>query len=250
VDRHRHRGLGVRSDGTLGALDPGLRIFEPPLPGQRACEYRECHAGGRLVGPAVPFGQPDRLPAVLRRPGERPADVKRRLVRQAGELQVRPPDPARQRDALLQVRLGLLEPGCPVLGDAEVDQRQRAQVLAQAATRRAWGLGRGLQQLPLLGHRREVPALAGQQQPDHPEQHVHLAAPASRRRHRSQFRERQVPPRLLQRSLGQLVGRGQRHELGVRSRGFGREPGQQLVYGGGLPAQVKAGPVVGEQPAG
>ena len=89
----------------------------------------------------MPFGQLDRLPAVLRRPGKRPPDVERRLVRQAEELQIRPPDPARQRDALLQVWLGLLEPGRPVLGDAQVDQRQRAQVLAQAGPRRVRGLG-------------------------------------------------------------------------------------------------------------
>ncbi len=197
----------------------------------------------------MPFGQLDRLPAALRPPRKRPRDLNRRLIRQAGELQIGPPDPARQRDALLQVRLGPLEPGRPVLGDAQVDQRQRAQVLAQAGPRRVRGLGCGLQAPRLLDHRREVAALAGQQQPDHPEQQLHPPAPARRHRRRPQFRERQVPLRLLQRSLGQLVGRCQRRELGIRRRGFGREPGQQLVYGGGLPAQVKAGPVVGEQPA-
>ena len=105
------------------------------------------------------------------------------MIRQAGELQIGPPDPAGQRDALLQVRLGVLEPGRPVLGDAQVDQRQRAQVLAQAGPRRVRSLGRGLQPPRLLGHRRRIAALPGQQQPDHPEQRLHPATAARRHRH-------------------------------------------------------------------
>ena len=147
-------------------------------------------------------------------------------------------------------RSRLLEPGRPVLGDAEVDQRQRAQVLAQAGLRRVRGLGHGLQPPRLLGHRRQVAALAGQQQPDHPEQHLHLPAPAGRHRRRSPLRQRQVPLRLLQRPLRQLIGRGQRRQLGIGRAGLGGEPGQQLVDGGGLPVQVQAGPVIGEQPGG
>ena len=80
VDRHRRRGLGFGSEGALGALDPGLCLLEPPLPGQHGSEYHVGDAGGRLVGPAVPFGQLDRLPAALRRPRKRPEDLDRRLV--------------------------------------------------------------------------------------------------------------------------------------------------------------------------
>jgi hypothetical protein len=66
----------------------------------------------------VSFGQFDGLPAAFGRPWIRPEHLDRRQVCQASELQKRPPDPARQRDAPLQVPLCLLEPACPDLGDA------------------------------------------------------------------------------------------------------------------------------------
>ena len=75
VDPQHRRGLGFGSEGALGALDPGLCLLRPPLPGQRGSEYHVGEAGGRLVGPAVPLGQLDRLPAALRRPRERPEDL-------------------------------------------------------------------------------------------------------------------------------------------------------------------------------
>jgi len=95
-----------------------------------------------------------------------------------------------------------------------------------------------------------VAALPGQQQPDHPEQHLHPAAAPRRHRHRTLRRERQVPPGLLQRPPGQLIGRGQRGQLRIRRARLGGEPGQQRVHGRCLPAQVQAGPGVGEQPGG
>ncbi len=67
IDPHCLRWLGLRSDGALRALDPGLCLFDPSLRGQRAAEHHVGGTGGRLVGPAVPFGQLDRLPAALRR---------------------------------------------------------------------------------------------------------------------------------------------------------------------------------------
>ena len=66
------------------------------------------------------------------------------------------------------------------LGDAEVDQRQRAQLLAQAQAAPRPGPRLGPQPLRLFGRRRKVAALPGEQQPDHAEQHVQLAAPAGR----------------------------------------------------------------------
>jgi hypothetical protein len=63
VDRQRHRGIGFRSDSTLGALQPGIGLAQPPLPGQHGSERHVSDAGGRLVGPAVPLGQVDRPPA-------------------------------------------------------------------------------------------------------------------------------------------------------------------------------------------
>jgi hypothetical protein len=105
VDRQRHRGIGFRSDGALGALQPGLGLVQAPLPGQHGSERHIGDAGGRLVGPAVPLGQVDRPPAELRRARQRPGDLTRRLVGQGNELEIWPPDPARHRGRLFQVRL-------------------------------------------------------------------------------------------------------------------------------------------------
>jgi hypothetical protein len=101
VDRHRIRWPGFRPNRALGALDPGLRLIRPRLRDERAREHHVGDADGRVVGPAVPFGQLDRLPAALGRPRKRPEDLDRCLVRQAGEFQIGPPDPAGQRDAVL-----------------------------------------------------------------------------------------------------------------------------------------------------
>ena len=179
-DRQSHCGFGHGSEGPFGALDPGFCLLRPPLPHQHACDRQARNAGGRVVGPAVPFGQLDRLHAPFGRQGKRPEELDRRLVGQAGELQIRPPDPARQRDALLQVPLGLLEPAHPQLGAAEADQRQRAQLLAQAGLRRLRRLRQGLQPLRLLGHRLRVPALPGVQQPYDAKQNPELPVPAVR----------------------------------------------------------------------
>jgi hypothetical protein len=108
---------------------------------------------------------------------------------------------------LLQVSPCLLRPGCPALGAAEIDQRQAAQLLAQAGLRRLRGPGHGLQLLRQLGHPRQVAASAGRQQLDHPEQHPQTATPAFGHGRRPAFGQRQVPLCRLQRPLGQLIAR-------------------------------------------
>jgi hypothetical protein len=117
----------------------------------------------------VLLGQLGRLRTELGCPRERLEDHDRRPLRQAGELQVRPPDPAGQHDAAFQVPRCLVGCGCPVFRAAEADQRQRAQVRAKAGPRGVRDLGHGLQFPHVGGDGRQVPALAVQQQPDHPE---------------------------------------------------------------------------------
>jgi hypothetical protein len=114
-----------------------------------------------------------------------PVELDLRPVRQAHELEIGPPDPARQRDPLFQVRLGLVESSRPGLTVADFDQRKRAQLIVQARPRRVRGPGQGLQPLRLLGHRLQVPVLASQQQLDHSEEHLRLPAPALRHRRRA-----------------------------------------------------------------
>src|SRR5262249_48932384 len=106
-----------------GSLDPGLRLIQPRLPDKHSSNYQAREGGTRLVRPAVLLGQLDRLPAVFRGPGSRSVELDDRRIDQAGELQIGTPDPSRQRDALVQVALGVLEPGGPVLRAADADQR-------------------------------------------------------------------------------------------------------------------------------
>jgi len=82
------------------------------------------------------------------------------------------------------------------------------------------------------------------------QQHLQLRVPAGRHRRRPPLGQPQVSLGRLQRPLGQLVGRGQRRELGIGRAGLGGEPGQQRVDGGGLPIQVQTGRAVGQQPGG
>ena len=134
----------------------------------------------RLLGPAMPPGQLDRLPGPLRPQRERPPARQLCPVRQGGDLQERPPDPAGQGEPLLQVPVRLVEASGPQFGDAEVDQRQRPQVLAQPETRRVVSPRGGQQRLRLLGHGREVPALAGQPHAYDSEDHLRALTPARR----------------------------------------------------------------------
>ena len=94
----------------------------------------------------------------------------------------------------------------------------------------------------------QVPPLAGQRQPDHPEQHPRLPAPACRHRRRPPLGHPQVPLRRLQRPPRQLIGGRQRRQLRIRRGDPGREPGQQLMRGAGLPVQQQPRPVPGQQP--
>jgi hypothetical protein len=126
TDGQRSSGLVVRMKGALSPLDPLFRLLQPALPGHLPAEQRVSNTGRWLAGPAVPLGQLDRLPAVLRRSNRGSVGLSQRLVSQAGEHEKRPPNPARQRDALFQVLPSVLEPGRPQFGDAHADERQRA----------------------------------------------------------------------------------------------------------------------------
>jgi hypothetical protein len=104
----------------------------------------------------VAFGQLDRMPAPLRLRRLGPEQQQRvRPVGQAVELQVRPPDLARQGNALHQMPFGVLELMGPDPGDAEADQRRSAQVFAQPELRGIGGLQEGEQALrPMRSSRR------------------------------------------------------------------------------------------------
>ena len=240
ADAQGRREMGFGSQDAFGALDPRLGLVRLSLPGEHECDYQAGHPHRRVVGPAVLFGQLHCLPAVFGRAGERVVELVRGLVGQAGELQVGPPALAGQRDAAFQAALGLLGRGRPELGAAQADQRQRAQVRAQAGPRRrrhvvlrrVRDLGHGRQPLRLFGHAGRVPALDGQLQPDHSEQQPQLATPGLGCRRRRPFGQAQVSLRGLQRPLRQLIGRGRHREPGIRRPHPGGEPREELVNRG------------------
>ena len=130
AEPHPGRRFELGPEGALGLLERPVALVEPTQGDHRHAQRQVGDASDRLLGPAVPPGQLDRLPAPLHSQRERPPAHQLRPVRQAGDLQEGPADPVRQGDAFLEVPVRLVEARGPHLGDAEVDQRQRPQVLA------------------------------------------------------------------------------------------------------------------------
>jgi len=247
---HPRYGLGFSPDGPFGALDPRLRLFQPALPGQHGAERHVGGDGGWLAGPAVQFGQFDRLPAVIGGLRERSHDLDCRQVRQASELQVRASDPPRQHDTLVQVPLCLLELARPHFWAVKSDQCQGAEVLAQTGLGAVVSLGYLLQSPCLSGHRGQIAALAGQQQPSDPQQQVRLGATAFGHRRHAPPGQAQKPLRSFHRSVSELIGCGHHDELGVGRTSLRGEPGEQLTDGSSPPVKTKTGPVISQQPRG
>jgi len=97
-------------------------------------------------------------------------------VRQAVDLQVGPPDPARQSDTPLKVGFGFADSHRPELGDAQADQRERAQFLAEPGLRPVQGTGRR-QLLRLPGDSLKIAALTGEVEPQDSQRDTELLAP-------------------------------------------------------------------------
>ena len=163
---------------------------------------------------------------------------------EAGDLQVGPADLAGQGDAVLQVPVGLVEVRCPYLGDAEVDQRQRPQFLAKPWLRQVRRHRRGKQPPRLLGHGREVAALAVQAHADNAEHHLRAPAPFRGYQLKRPGGDGQVPFRCFQRSSGQLVPGHPRRKLGIRRDHAGGEAREELVRRGAEARQAQADPLV------
>ena len=184
AEPHPGRRLGLGPEGALGMLKRPIALVRPALGDHRHAERQVRDAGDRLIGPAVPPGQLDRLPAPLRPQRERPPARQLCPVCQAGDLQKGPPDPVRHGDAVLEVPVRLLEASRPEFGDAEVDQRQRPQVPAQPEPRRVGGPGGCQQLLRFQGHDWQVAALAGQPQAQAGQYDLRALAPVRGHRRR------------------------------------------------------------------
>ena len=171
-------------------------------------------------------------------------------MRKGGELEIRPPDPARQSHALLEVLVCVLETERPDFGDAEADQRQRSQVFPQAELRFVRRVDGGEQPVRRLSYRRQVPTLPGQVQLQNREHDLQASAPVHGYRRGPLDGQRKLPFCLLQRSPGQFGRRHHRGELRVGRGDAGREGGKELARGSGLPAEIKVHPVVRQQASG
>ena len=103
---------GSRSgrQGLFGPIEPALAP-----PSKRPCQTSTApiiasatQTIGSVAQP-VRLGDRDRLQRIAPRPGERALAVGQGQVGQTADLDVRPADPPRQREALLQVPLGLVD---------------------------------------------------------------------------------------------------------------------------------------------
>jgi hypothetical protein len=86
VQPHPGGRLDLGQDDALGPAERLLGFLEPPLGDHRHAESQVGEAGDRLIGPAMPLGQLDRLPAALRSQRERPPAPQLGPVGQAGDL--------------------------------------------------------------------------------------------------------------------------------------------------------------------
>ena len=83
---------------------------------------------------------------------------------------------SRERERLLEVSLCRFEAARPELGDAELQQREGAQVIASPSRAASVRLGGSEQPLRLLDDGREVAAMTGDREPDDREHELHLPA--------------------------------------------------------------------------
>ena len=192
------------------------------------------------------MGQLNRLQAALRHPRKRAVDPGRRLVGQAGELEKRTPDLARQRDAVFEVPIRVLKPARPQLGAAQADQSEGAQVLTQAARAGRQVILRRVRDLAIASGRRASStairrsarwrASSNRATPNS----MRLGAPAPVT---TPFRacQARVPLRHLHRSAHQLIRRGHRRELGIGRAGLGGEGGEQLMEAAACPPRYRPG---------
>ena len=69
-----------------------------------------------------------------------------------------------------------VEPSCPQLGDAELEQRQRTQIVAESALGRVRRLSGSQQPTPLRHHRPQISPVTRDRQPQDREHELQLVA--------------------------------------------------------------------------
>src|SRR6266852_1361319 len=156
-------------------------------------------------------------------------------------------DLARQYHALLEVSVRVLGSIRPELGDAEADQGQRAQVLANSNRRRVRRRVWCEQPLRLLYYSWKVAALTCEGQPEQGKGDLEPAASFLGHRRRASGCQREMEFRIFNQTMPELVSCGQRGELWIACDCACGESGEELLCRCALSVEFEAEPVVGEQ---
>lgn len=131
MDEQLDAGLAPRLGGARGPVQPLPAVVELARPDEDPGERRQRGSDHRLGDPAVPGRLRYGLFAVPPGLGKGVAGSGEPQVGEAGHLQVRPADVAGEGSALQQVPFAVAQPQRPCLGDAEIQQRERPQVVAE-----------------------------------------------------------------------------------------------------------------------
>jgi hypothetical protein len=134
VEDKRRAGLSA-AQRALRMLQPALGVVEAALAHQEVPTEGERRRGDRIGRPPMGLRQRDRPLGKRERVGDRePRQSSREPeVAEARDLDVRASGMPRQLEGLLEVAARVVGPKRPQLGDAEVQERDRAIVAAQRA---------------------------------------------------------------------------------------------------------------------
>ena len=249
VQRQVRLGLGVDVKCTLRPPEPAVGVLEPS-PGQhRTAEHRVRDTRGRVLGPAVAFGELHRLEVPLHRQLVRAIEGEERAVGKSGHLEVRAFDQVREIDAFVDVPFRIIESTAEELGDAEVDQRPRTEVVAELELQRIRGVGRRQQPFRFGFDGGLIALLPGEREPHDGEEDLE-ARRLLGQRGRVAGCQCETSLHLVRRTMDERVGGRERRELGVGRDHARREGREEAVGRGAPPVEDQADPVFEEQPRG
>ena len=203
-----------------------------------------------MIGvPAVRFGDRDRLLGKPARGGYRQAAAcgADREVGEARHLQVRPPDPARERERLLEVAAALVQVPRRHLRDAEIGQRRGVMEAAARPLARGLRRQRRLGRAEGLRRARDIATESSQPQPGPGQPELDRAAPIVGQRAGKALGNGDVRRALVVEAVGGIGRRGHEGELRVGDRRLGREGAEQVADCRHAAVEDQGEVVVGEQ---
>jgi hypothetical protein len=236
------RRLGALGQDRLGSHEPLLALRDAPAVDQRLGEVHVGDADERVRRPAHAVGDRDRLAEQLLGAGgavrHQAHDAERG---EAGDLDVRAADAAPDRQAALQVGLGVRQAQRPGLGDAQVHERERPQLRADR------GLIPGDDRGGAVDDGAEVAESPGAEELRGGERGLGPVPAALRQLAEGALRGREPGVGLRPARLGEEIGRGDRRHLRVGVHEPGRQSGEQRGQRRLLAVEDQLHPVAAEQ---